>query len=41
MTSGTGRSLAAIALWAVSTGVGAASWVIEGRVVGISDGDSF
>jgi endonuclease YncB( thermonuclease family) len=40
MTSGSWRSLAAAAFWAVSTGVGAASWTIEGRVVGVSDGDT-
>jgi endonuclease YncB( thermonuclease family) len=40
MTSGSWRSLAAAALWAVSIGVGAALWVVEGRVVGVSDGDT-
>jgi hypothetical protein len=41
MTSGSWRSLVAVVLWAVSTGGGAASWVVEGRVLGILDGDSF
>lgn len=40
MTSGSWRNLAAAALWAISTGVGAASWPVEGRVVGVSDGDT-
>ena len=40
MTSGSWRSLAAVALWAISTGASAASWVVEGRVVGVSDGDT-
>jgi endonuclease YncB( thermonuclease family) len=40
MTSGSWRSLAAIALWAVTTGVGAAPWVVEGRAVGVSDRDT-
>ena len=36
MTSGTWRSLLAAALWAVPTGVGAASWVVESRVAVIA-----
>lgn len=40
MTSGSWRSFAAVALCASSAGVGAASWTVEGRVVGISDGDT-
>jgi DNA-binding phage protein len=36
MTSGTCRSLLAAALWAVPTGVGAASWIVAGRVAAIA-----
>jgi endonuclease YncB( thermonuclease family) len=40
MTSGSWRSLVVAAFWALFTGASAASWVVEGRVVGISDGDT-
>jgi endonuclease YncB( thermonuclease family) len=40
MTSGSWPSLLAAALCAISAGASAASWVVEGRVVGVSDGDT-
>jgi endonuclease YncB( thermonuclease family) len=40
MTSGSWRSLLVAALCAISATASAASWFVEGRVVGVSDGDT-
>lgn len=41
MTSGSWHSLLVAALCAISASASAASWVVQGRVVGVSDGDTF